>query len=259
MWYQVRQVKGLELTVLGCHAPYAPADGACNGYLLQAGGVNIMLDCGNGSFAVLQKHLDFRKLHALIISHYHPDHFHDYHCVRHAIGGSIRDGSRQNPLLVYAPGAETGPWNEMAKWQDEFILIPIEEYQRVPASLGDLVFHFQKNKHPKDCFSMNFIEGNAKFVYTSDTSWYGPLVEFAWGADFLLCEASLRNADMALSEEKGHLTAGQAGRLAAKAEVKHLMLTHLWPEFPPYVLLREAQSVFAGKVSLATTGLKISI
>ena len=46
----------MELTVLGSHSPYAPANGACSGYLLNIDGFHIMLDCGNGSFSRLQKH-----------------------------------------------------------------------------------------------------------------------------------------------------------------------------------------------------------
>ena len=39
----------IEFTVLGNYGPYATAQGACSGYLLNANGFQIMLDCGNGS------------------------------------------------------------------------------------------------------------------------------------------------------------------------------------------------------------------
>ena len=46
----------VELTILGNYGPYATAQGACSGYLLNADGFQIMLDCGNGSFSKLQKY-----------------------------------------------------------------------------------------------------------------------------------------------------------------------------------------------------------
>ena len=49
----------VELTVLGCSGSYgAPAGGACSGYLVRAGDATIWMDCGNGSFANLQQHVD---------------------------------------------------------------------------------------------------------------------------------------------------------------------------------------------------------
>ena len=64
----------VELTILGNYGPYATAQGACSGYLLNADGFQIMLDCGNGSFSKLQKYADYSKLGILILSHLHPDH-----------------------------------------------------------------------------------------------------------------------------------------------------------------------------------------
>ena len=245
----------MRLRILGAYAPYAPAEQACNGYLLEsAGHTRVMLDCGNGSFAKLQKYCDFRCLNALIITHYHPDHYHDYHCIRHAIAGSIRDGSRQEPLLVVAPRAGE-PWTEMSEWQGVFKLTAVEDYLEQSVSVGDLSLSFQKNIHSVPAFALSCSDGLQKFVYTSDTSWYEKLVEFAQGADLLLCEASQLNRDYEISMAKGHLTGGQAGYLAEQAGVKQLVLTHLWPELDFSLLAREAREVFNGEMTLAKEGL----
>lgn len=245
----------MRLRLLGPYAPYAPADQACNGYLLEsAGNTQVMLECGNGSFAKLQKYCDFRRLSALIITHYHPDHYHDYHCIRHAVAGSIRDGSRQGPLPIFVP-REGEPWTEMSEWQGVFALQALEDYLDQPAVVGDLSFHYQKNIHSVPAFAVSCSNGFKKFVYTSDTSWHEGLIEFARGADLLLCEASQLNADYQISMAKGHLTGGQAGHLAAEAGVKHLVLTHLWPELDFNLLIGEARESFKGEITLAKEGL----
>ena len=65
----------MELTVLGCSGSYgAPAGGACSGYLVRAGATAIWMDCGNGTFVNLQRHIDPADLTAVVITHAHPDH-----------------------------------------------------------------------------------------------------------------------------------------------------------------------------------------
>lgn len=249
----------MKMRVLGAHAPYAPADRACNGYLLEAGETNVMVDCGNGSFANLEKHLDFRQLEALIITHYHPDHFHDYHCIRHAIAGSLRDGSRKTPLLVYAPFAKEGAWPEMMQWDGVFKLHPIEDYLGTVARINGISIRFKKTRHPVTTYGTAVYDDTKKIVYTSDTSWDEGLVEFARDAACLICEASLTAAEVSRCEEKGHLTAGLAGLFAARAGADLLVLTHLWPETDKALLLQEARETFDGKIMLAEEDLIIEV
>lgn len=248
----------MKIRILGSYAPYAPAGGACNGYLLENNDLRIMLDCGNGSFANLQKYCDFRLLDFLIITHYHPDHFHDYHCIRHAIGGSLKDYSRQKPLFVFAP-QEGNPWLEMQEWADIFKLTPLEECIGQPMQLGSLNLQFLETKHTVKSFALSVTNGNKKIVYTSDTAWFENLIGFVSSADLLICESSVVNTDERIAREKGHLTAGQAGYLAAQANAKHLILTHLWPDMDHKVLIKEAQEVFGGEITLAKDGLSFLI
>lgn len=250
----------LKLRVLGQYAPYAPQEGACSGYLLQtSAGYNIMIDCGNGSFANLQKYSDYRLLNILIISHYHPDHFHDYHCVRHAIAGSIQNGTRNEPLLVFAPQEVLEPWEEMLQWDGVFELAPLEYLQEEELEIGDIFLKAIRNTHTVPCYSLCFRHGIKKIVYTSDTAWFDELVDFSTGADLLLCEASLKNIDIELSNEKGHLTAGQAGQLAYRAGAKRLVLTHFWPEYNLKELYDQAKEKYKNKVYLAQDGLLIKV
>ena len=42
----------------------------------------------------------------------------------------------------------------------------------------------------------------------------------------LVCESTFANAEATLARDYGHLTAGQAGQIAARARVRLLVLTH---------------------------------
>ena len=45
----------MKLTILGCYGPYPSPQGACSSYLVEGGGVRILLDMGNGSLANLER------------------------------------------------------------------------------------------------------------------------------------------------------------------------------------------------------------
>jgi ribonuclease Z len=64
------------------------------------------------------------------------------------------------------------------------------------------------------------------FAFVMDTRWCETAVELATGVDLLVCESTYLSVDEDLATEYGHLTARQAGRLAAVAGARRLVLTH---------------------------------
>ncbi|WP_380166859.1 ribonuclease Z [Jannaschia sp. R86511] len=59
-----------------------------------------------------------------------------------------------------------------------------------------------------------------------DTRWCDGALALAEGVDLLLVESTFLHADAGLAERYGHLTARQAGELAARAGARRLVLTH---------------------------------
>lgn len=84
---------------------------------------------------------------------------------------------------------------------------------------------------------------SAAFVF--DTRWCDGAVALARGADMLVCESTFQEVDAARAREYGHMTAQQAGELAAMAGAHLLVLTHFSGRYPdPSGFLREASSRF---------------
>lgn len=64
----------------------------------------------------------------------------------------------------------------------------------------------------------------AAFVF--DTRWCPGALALARDADLLVCEATFLDVDARRAHEVGHLTAGEAGALAAAAGARRLVVTH---------------------------------
>ena len=86
-----------------------------------------------------------------------------------------------------------------------------------------------------------------KFAFVTDTVPVPGLAEFVEGADLLVCEGMFTEELMESAEDKKHLTAGQAARIAADAGVERLGLIHYSPRYTRRdlrYLLDEAREVF---------------
>ncbi|GAW28644.1 MULTISPECIES: MBL fold metallo-hydrolase [unclassified Carboxydocella] len=243
----------MKLTVLGCWGPYPRAGGACSGYLVRSGDTAILLDCGNGVFGRLREHMDFWQLTAVIITHWHPDHWADLHCIRHAIAGAIREGRRPGPLPVYAPVEPAQLFEQFAAYQEalQLIAIPAAGGQ---ARAGQLELKFFPVSHSLPAYAVRLEAEGKSLVYTGDAAYSEELAEFSRECGLLLAEASLQVEHESKGQELGHLSSRQAGQLARQAGAGFLLLTHLWPEFNAALSLKEAREVFSGRLDLAREG-----
>ncbi|MGW5661239.1 ribonuclease Z [Streptomyces sp. NPDC003758] len=65
-----------------------------------------------------------------------------------------------------------------------------------------------------------------RFAFVMDTRLCDGVHALADGCDMLVIESTFLDEDARLADEHGHLTAGQAGRVAVEAGARHLVLTH---------------------------------
>jgi ribonuclease Z len=65
-----------------------------------------------------------------------------------------------------------------------------------------------------------------RFAFVMDTRLCDGVHALADGCDMLVIESTFLDEDARLADEHGHLTAGQAARVAVEAGVRHLVLTH---------------------------------
>ena len=238
----------MKITIIGWWGAYPNAGEATSGYLLESEGFAVLIDCGSGVLAQLQKYSTLQAVDAVVLSHYHSDHVADIGCLQYAARILMDLKQRKQPLKIYGH-AEDNNFDSLNYLQYS---TGYAFDSQTNLQLGPLKFSFCRNIHPDPCYSMRIEANNLVFVYISDTGFTDDLIEFASKADFLLCESSLY--DEYQGRIPGHLTAGEAGHIAAAASVRHLVLTHL-PHFGNHsMLVEQARKKYNGTVELATTG-----
>jgi ribonuclease BN (tRNA processing enzyme) len=243
----------MKITVIGYYGAYPEAGKATSGYLLEHNGKSILLDCGSGVLSRIQNFIALEDLDSLVLSHYHSDHLGDVYCMHYAMMILKHMGKRKKPFHIYALGSD--PKFETLSYGEHCIAHPIEE--GVVEIIHGVKFTFVKTEHPVICLGMR-IESEGKVIgYTADTGWTKNLVEIASHSDLLFCECNLFNYQKGAIA--GHLTAGEAGKLAEQASVKELILTHLPHHGELEKLVGEAKEEFKGNVRLAYEGLKYEL
>jgi ribonuclease Z len=89
-----------------------------------------------------------------------------------------------------------------------------------------------------------------RFAFVMDTAVCAGAEELADGADLLVAESTFSDDDGALAVRHRHLTAGQAGGLAAGGGVGTLVLTHFSSRYPDLAPLEEQARARAGGVEV---------
>jgi ribonuclease BN (tRNA processing enzyme) len=243
----------MKITVIGYWGAYPEKDEATSAYLLQHNGKNILIDCGSGVLSKLQNFVNLSELDSVVLSHYHADHMCDIYSLQYAAMIATHIGTRTKPLHIYGLGDD--PKFESLSYGQICFSHPL--HNDTTTNIEGLKFGFIKTEHPVACLGMR-IEFDGKVIaYTADTEWTDNLRKIADKSDLLICECNLYNYQKGIVA--GHLTAGEAGTLAAAAGVKHLVLSHL-PHYGQHSqLVEEAKEAFKGMVSIAHTGLELEL
>lgn len=83
-----------------------------------------------------------------------------------------------------------------------------------------------------------------KYVHIGDVGRTTDLVDICRDADALVIEATYLATESDMARQFGHLTAGQAARLAQQAGVRSLILTHISRRYSERAVYQEAQAIF---------------
>ncbi|MDC0826866.1 MBL fold metallo-hydrolase [Lactococcus petauri] len=231
----------MKLTALGVWGGYPTRDAGTTSYLLQSEeGFNLLLDAGSRAVTELEHELLPNDLDAIILSHYHEDHIADLGALR-----QYRQLQTVKPEMLPIYGHQENEY-EFSKLSLENVSEGIAYDVENGTSVGPFDIQFLKTVHPVICYAMRIVERatGQVLIYTGDTGYFAELVDFSKDADILL-------ADVYFFKDKAkmpnHLSSVEAGEIAAQANVKKLILTHL-PQVGDLQVLREEAQEAAGNI-----------
>jgi ribonuclease BN (tRNA processing enzyme) len=255
----------MRLTVLGGSAASPNAGMGCAGLLVQTDSTRLVLDLGPGTLHELRRHTDFRTLDGVIASHMHVDHVLDVLALRHALAYNPLPALAPVPIWLPPGGAEllaqaSAPFDACDEPGRFAATVTVAEYDPVrPLTIGDVVVTFAPAKHyiPSWAIRVQPPAGPA-LGYTGDTGPAAALAEFFAGVHVLVAEATLLEPGGRSWNERGSLTAAEAGQLAAAVGAEILVLTHMWEELGFEVYRAQATAVFPRQIEIAVPGLTLS-
>lgn len=239
----------MRLTVLGSSASYAGAGQACSGYLVEGARGRVLLDCGSGVVANLTRVADPLSLQAVFLSHMHPDHVVDVYALH-----ALLRYAPQGPAPAIALHAPAGAVERLGcllsehgreAFGEAFVVSELRD--GASAVHGDLSVTARVADHDGDAYAFTVAGPGGTLCYTGDTAYGRRALDAARGCDLLVAEATLPER---YAGRAPHMTASEAARLAAEAQVKELALVHLWPTNDREEVLEAAEAVFDGPVVL---------
>lgn len=250
----------MRLTVLGCSGTYGAPDCACSGYLVQAGGLSVLLDAGPGTLAELQRYMPIEDLDALLISHSHPDHWVEAPVMRNA----LRYVLNREGLPVYSTSETLGLIDEISHEHvaPTFELTEIADGSEI--SVGPLRIRCSRTDHPPETLAFCVDDGERRLAYSADTGPGWSFAEFGASVDLAVCEATFRDGtpiavQASFSDVGIHMTALEAGAMARESGARSLVLTHLLPGADREGARAEAASAYGGDVAVAGSGLVVDL
>ncbi|MGW4974734.1 ribonuclease Z [Streptomyces mirabilis] len=100
-----------------------------------------------------------------------------------------------------------------------------------------------------------------RFAFVMDTRLCAGVDALAEDCDLLVIESTFLDGDHQLAVDHGHLTAGQAGRVARDAGVRHLVLTHFSQRYSePDEFERQARAAgFEGELTVARDLVRVPV
>ena len=232
----VCQNTAMRLTVIGSSPAWPNPGSAHSGYMLEADGSRVLLDCGPGVLGRLRESEEWPHVDAIVITHFHLDHWGD---LVPWVWGSFylaTNGPVPKPDLWVQPGgtAYLTSLGERLGFPDMFErTFHLSEYPPdTPFPVGKLAVTATRVPHyTLQTYAFRVESEGRVLAYSGDSAPSAELVQAARDADLFVCEATLLRGELD-GEPRGHLSLEEAIEAFEASGARRLLVTHRPCELP---------------------------
>lgn len=239
----------MELTILGSGTITSPPERNPAGYLLKAENRILLLDAGPGILRQLKSlPIELTRINLILITHFHLDHCSDLLALLMARYLIQKESNKR--LVIVGPQGLKGWFDSQAQWQGRWLhnaLPVLIEWQGHDLQVDGWHILAEHTAHTANSLAFRIERQERSLFFSGDTDWQASLISLAKEADLALIECSLP----AHLKQAGHLTPIETGTLAQKANVKHLIATHIYPENDTSDLQDRIAAYFNGPIIIA--------
>ena len=224
----------------------------------------MLLDAGaDAPHRLAEERLDWIKLDAVWISHYHWDHFAGLPALIFGLKSATKVHERTKRLTLFGGKGfrdllhSINSVNSFKLLDQTFPVDVVEVTSETPFELAPGVLaRVMPTPHTEESLALRLTDvDNRSLVYTSDTGFSEALIPFCSGVDVLLIECSFRKA----KPVDKHLELAEVARVAVACKPRKLVLTHLYADWDQYDVAAEARVLWPGEIIEATDGLQLII
>lgn len=253
----------ITVTILGSGTCVPSVARSSCAVMVTVGQSRLVLDCGPGTMRrLLEAGSSIHEVTHLFFSHFHPDH--SAELVPFLFATKYPRRQRGRPLKLAAGKGFldffNGLKNVYGSWIDIGAQLDAVIEMDTAGSDSRMFEDFRVTSAPvaHNVESLAYrVESQDKraVVYSGDTGYTENLVALAANAELLICEAALPDS----CRVDGHLTPSLAGKVASRAGVRKLVLTHFYPECDQTDIAAECRKTFDGPLVLAEDLMVIKI
>ncbi len=224
----------------------------------------LLFDSGAGTMRrLLEANTEIYDISFVFYSHFHPDHTGEF--VPFIFSNKYPDGTRRQIPITFVAGKgfsafynklkiAYGHWIELAPGLLNILELDNTRYDM--RRFDDFTVESIPVMHNDESIAYKITSSGGKsVVYSGDTDYSDNLITLSKDVDLLICEAALPD-DLKV---KGHLTPSLAGKIASKAQVSQLVLTHLYPECDDVDIEKECRKTYTGPLIIAEDLMKIEL
>ena len=250
----------MHITILGSGCGVPHKDRGAPSYLIEADKTLLLMDIGSGTLQKLARlKISPHQFSHVLLSHAHIDHISDLLPLLFAL--AMPNTTYKGTLCLHTGPGFTYYMDGLTTLFGKWLLpnggrLKVIEHHNESFKIDNLKVRTQKMRHHPTSvgFRVTSPEGTS-LVYSGDTEACQELIDLSYHATAAIYDCSFP-AELPC---KGHMTSTEAAKVAQKANLGRLILSHRYPECDETDIIAQSCACYQGPVTLAEDGLIVNL